>query len=107
MFSETHFIFMLFETNLVFMLFAFMLFGNSQSKITPTVIYMTSNHDVLDERKRKRKKRERKKDQSRICGKGVGLSLFPSDSRSFESYEQFVRKSKKSKDDCFFWPFLG
>ena len=33
--------------------------------------------------------------QSRICGKGVGLSLFPSDSLSFESYEQFVRKSKK------------
>ena len=45
--------------------------------------------------------------QSRICGKGVGLSLFPSDSLSFESYEQFVRKSKKSKNDCFFWPFLG
>ena len=45
-------------------------------------------------------------DQSRICGKGVGLSLFPSDSRSFESYEGFVRKSKKSKND-FFWPFLG
>ena len=44
--------------------------------------------------------------QSRICGKGVGLSLFPSDSRSFESYEQFVRKPKKSKND-FFWPFLG
>ena len=39
--------------------------------------------------------------QSRICGKGVGLSLFPSDSLSFESYEQFVRKSKKSKNDCF------
>ena len=36
--------------------------------------------------------------QSRICGKGVGLSLFPSDSLSFESYEQFV---KKSKNDCF------
>ena len=32
--------------------------------------------------------------QSRICGKGVGLSLFPSDSLSFKSYEQFVRKSK-------------
>ena len=30
--------------------------------------------------------------QSRICGKGVGLSLFPSDSLSFESYERFVRK---------------
>ena len=43
--------------------------------------------------------------QSRICGKGVGLSLFPSDSRSFESHEQFVRKSKKSKDDCFFGHF--
>ena len=39
--------------------------------------------------------------QSRICGKGVCLSLFPSDSLSFESYEQFVRKSKKSKNDCF------
>ena len=37
------------------------------------------------------------RNQSRICGKGVGLSLFPSDSLSFESYEQFVRKSKKSK----------
>ena len=36
--------------------------------------------------------------QSRICGKGVGLSLFPSDSLSFESYEQFV---KKSNNDCF------
>ena len=45
------------------------------------------------------------KNQSRICGKGVGLSLFPSDSRSFESYEQFVRKSKKSKNDCFFGHF--
>ena len=44
-------------------------------------------------------------DQSRICGKGVGLSLFPSDSLSFESYEQFVRKSKKSKNDCFFGRF--
>ena len=43
--------------------------------------------------------------QSRICGKGVGLSLFPSDSLSFESYEQFVRKSKKSKNDCFFGHF--
>ena len=40
--------------------------------------------------------------QSRICGKGVGLSLFPSDSLSFESYEQFV---KKSKNDCFFGQF--
>ena len=30
MFSETHFIFMLFETNLVFMSFALMLFGNPQ-----------------------------------------------------------------------------
>ena len=39
--------------------------------------------------------------QSLICGKGVGLSLFPSDSLSFESYEQFVRKSKKSKNGCF------
>ena len=39
--------------------------------------------------------------QSRTCGKGVALSLFPSDSLSFESYEQFVRKSKKSKNDCF------
>ena len=40
--------------------------------------------------------------QSRICGKGVGLSLFPSDSLSFESYEQFLRKSKKkTKNDCF------
>ena len=39
--------------------------------------------------------------QSRICGKGVGLGLFPSDSLSFESYEQFVKKSKKSKNDCF------
>ena len=39
--------------------------------------------------------------QSRICVKGVGLSLFPSDSLSFESYEQFVRKSKKSKNDSF------
>ena len=29
MFSETHFIFMLFETIFVFMLFALMLFGNS------------------------------------------------------------------------------
>ena len=39
--------------------------------------------------------------QSRVCGKGVGLSLFPSDSLSFESYEQFLRKSKKkSKNDC-------
>ena len=47
-----------------------------------------------------------KLNQSRICGKGVGLSLFPSDSLSFESYEQFVRKSKKPKND-FFWPFLG
>ena len=48
--------------------------------------------------------------QSRICGKGVGLSLFPSDSLSFESYEQFVRKSKKSKNDCFFghfWAKIG
>ena len=45
---------------------------------------------------------ENKRNQSRICGKGVGLSLFPSDSLSFESYEQFVRKSKKSKNDCFF-----
>ena len=42
------------------------------------------------------------KNQSRICGKGVGLSLFPSDSLSFESYEQFV---KKSKNDCFFGHF--
>ena len=44
-----------------------------------------------------------KENQSRICGKGVGLSLFPSDSLSFESYEQFLRKSK---NDCFvgqFW----
>ena len=41
------------------------------------------------------------KDHSRICGTGVGLSLFPSDSLSFESYEQFVRKSKKSKNDFF------
>ena len=47
----------------------------------------------------------KKVNQSRICGKGVGLSLFPSDSRSFESYEQFVRKSKKSKNDCFFGHF--
>ena len=39
-----------------------------------------------------------KQNQSRICGKGAGLSLFPSDSLSFESYEQFVRKSK---NDCF------
>ena len=40
--------------------------------------------------------------QSRICGKGVGLSLFPSDSLSFESYGHFLRKSKKkSKNDCF------
>ena len=46
-----------------------------------------------------------KTNQSRICGKGVGLSLFPSDSRSFESYEQFVRKSKKSKNDWFFGHF--
>ena len=36
--------------------------------------------------------------QSRICCKGVGLSLSPSDLLSFESYEQFV---KKSKNDCF------
>ena len=35
---------------------------------------------------------KKKINQSRICGKGVGLSLFPSDSRSLESYEQFVRK---------------
>ena len=42
---------------------------------------------------------------SRICGKGVGLSLFPSDSLSFEWYEQFVRISKKSKNDCFFGHF--
>ena len=46
-----------------------------------------------------------KKNQSRICGKRVGLSLFPSDSLLFESYEQFVRKSKKSKNDCFFGHF--
>ena len=46
-----------------------------------------------------------KRNQSRICGKGVGLSLFLSDSLSFESYEQFVRKSKKSKNDCFFGHF--
>ena len=39
--------------------------------------------------------------QSRICGKGVGLSLFPSDSLSFESYEQFVRKSKDRKMTVF------
>ena len=45
------------------------------------------------------------KNQSRICDKGVGLSLFPSDSLSFESYEQFVRKSKKLKNDCFFGHF--
>ena len=48
--------------------------------------------------------------QSRICGKGVGLSFFPSHSLSFESYEQFVRKSKKSKNDCFcghFWAKFG
>ena len=48
-----------------------------------------------------------KTDQSRICGKGVGLSLFPSDSLSFESYEQFVRKPKKSKNDCFFLAIFG
>ena len=39
--------------------------------------------------------------QSRLCGKGVGLSLFPSDSLSFESYGQFLRKAKKLKNDCF------
>ena len=44
---------------------------------------------------------QKNKNQSRICGKGVSLSFFPSGSRSFESYEQFVRKSKKSKNDCF------
>ena len=61
-----------------------------------------------------------------ICGKGVGLGLFPSDSLqsqlnefikighkgpydsverlykiSFESYGQFLRKSKKIENDCF------
>ena len=52
----------------------------------------------------------RPENQSRICGKGVGSSFFPSDLLSFESYEQFVRKSKKSKNDCFFghfWAKLG
>ena len=43
--------------------------------------------------------------QSRICGKGVGLSLFPSDSLSFESYEQFVKKSKKVEKWLFFGHF--
>ena len=43
--------------------------------------------------------------QSRICGKGVGLSLFPSDSLSFESYEQFLRKSKKVEKWLFFGHF--
>ena len=32
MFSETHSILMLFETNLIFMLFALVLFGNSPEK---------------------------------------------------------------------------
>ena len=65
--------------------------------------------------------------QSRICGKGVGLGLFPSDSLQCQLYEfteiahigayygvendcrnfrsnrmdSFLRKSKKSKNGCF------
>ena len=65
--------------------------------------------------------------QSRICGKGVGLGLFPSDSLQSQSYEfiefahigpyygvendcrnfrsnrmdSFCKNQKKSKNDCF------
>ena len=51
--------------------------------------------------------RPRYLNQSRICGKGVGLSLFPSDSLSFESYEQFVRKSKKNRKMTVFLAIFG
>ena len=70
--------------------------------------------------------------QSRICGKGVGLGLFPSDSLKSQSFEfievahigpyygvknvcrifrsnrmdSFCENRKKSKIGCF-WPFLG
>ena len=69
---------------------------------------------------------EKKTNQSRICGKGVGLCLFPSDSLQSQSYEfigsahigpyygvendcrnfrsnrmEFLQKSKKSRNGCF------
>ena len=73
-----------------------------------------------------------KKSQSRICGKGVGLGVIPSDSLESQSYEfietahiepyygvgndcrkfpsnrldSFCENRKKSKNGCF-WPFLG
>ena len=69
--------------------------------------------------------------QSRICGKGIGLGLFPSDSLQSQSYQfigiahigpynsvendyrnfrsnrmnRFGKSKKKSKNGCF-WPFL-
>ena len=71
--------------------------------------------------------------QSGICGKGVGLGLFPSDSLESQSFELieiahtapyygvendcrkfrsnrmefFLRKSKKAEKWLFFWLFLG
>ena len=69
--------------------------------------------------------------QSRICGKGVGLGLFPSDSLQSQSYQfigiahigpyygvendcrnfrsnsmnSFSKNQKRSKNDCFFGHF--
>ena len=72
---------------------------NAKGLFTPVADkQQISRSDCPDEGSQEQKEMN----QSRICGEGVGLSLFPSDSLSFESYEQFVRKSKKSKNDCFF-----
>ena len=48
MFGQTHFRFMLFETNLVFMLFALMLFGNSPAEFFAFVFFWHLPHIELE-----------------------------------------------------------
>ena len=47
MFSDTHFIFKLFETNFVFMLFAPMLFGNSPLQLIVIVERTKCEYEVI------------------------------------------------------------